>query len=113
MRPGTSDASGVPYVVHGAARLPKSVVGESPGSLLLELVLDPEDLRVIDIAAMPALPGYLTLLRQVFLGRPFDGLEEAGTLFMERYQGPLVRPTLAALSNALLNRRNQQEATAK
>src|SRR5574341_2496707 len=103
MWPGTPDGSKLPYVLHGAARLPKSIVGESPACLLVELALDARDLRVLDVATMPALPGYGARLRQLLVGCSLDRLEEASRSFGERYQGPLLRPTLAALANAALN----------
>ncbi|MEX1253064.1 MAG: hypothetical protein WEE64_01855 [Dehalococcoidia bacterium] len=111
MAPDAQEGVGLPFVVHGVARLPKSICGESPACLLVELVLDAEDQRVLDVAAMPSLPGYAALLKRVLAGCSLDRLEQAGESFAERYRGPLLRPTLAAVANAALNWRNQRDQT--
>lgn len=113
MAPGAEDGSPLPFVVHGVARLPKSIAGESPACLLVELVLNADDLRVMDVAATPALPGYAALLRQVLVGHSLDRLEETALVFSGRYQGPLLRPTLAALANAALNSTNHNHQNSR
>jgi hypothetical protein len=102
-------------IAHGAARLPKTLAGEATGSLILELLLDSAGARVLDVATTIALPGYTALLRAVLVGRSLDEVEAAGRAFAERYRGPLLRPTIAALTNAVLyheggKRRQQPDA---
>jgi hypothetical protein len=97
-------------IAHGAARLPKTLVGESTVALIVELFLDAGGVRILDVAATISVPGYTTLLRRLLVGRSLDEIDAASKAFAERYRGPLLRPTIAALTNAVLNHQTRQQA---
>ena len=105
------ETSAVPFVVCGVARLPRSVGGGESRVLMVELVLDTRDGPILDIATTMSLPGYTTLLRRLFLGRSLDGVQEAAQQLCLHYRGPLLRPTIAALANAVANSRNHAEGS--
>lgn len=91
------------FVTVGFARLPKSIAGEQSGPLIVELTLGPDGKRVVDVATSISLPGYIALLRDLLIGSQVDDLESVVQRVCERYRGPLLRPTVAALRNAVAN----------
>ena len=95
-----------PFIVVGTARLPQSMGGEHTSPLMVELVLDPRDGCILDVATTIALPGYTALLRRLLIGRRLDDVESLGQDLCARYRGPLLRPTIAALANAVANSKN-------
>ena len=90
-------------VVMGNARLPKSMYGEQPGSLMIELAFDSDDGRIVDVATSIALPRYAALLRSLLIGRRLDEVERAAKTLAEYLRGPLLKPTIAALASAVSN----------
>lgn len=97
------------FVVVGIARLPRALAGEQAGPLLIELVVNPKDGIVSAVASSIVLPGYRTLLQRLLIGRR---LEEAGSIAAELCaccRGPLLKPTIAALANAVSNARSKDE----
>lgn len=99
----TCDQQRLALVTVGIARLPKSITGEQSGPLIVELTLDPEGRRIVDVATSISMPGYIALLRNVLIGCYLDDLESVVQRVCERYRGPLLRPTVAALRNAVAN----------
>ena len=97
------------FITLGTARLPKSIAGDHSGSLLLELVLDSSDGRIVDVATTIALPGYTALLRRLLIGRRLDETEEISRRLFSHCRGPLLKPTIAALTNAASNSKNGAE----
>lgn len=104
--PPLEHTTGPPFVAVGAARLPRSLAGEQPGCLMLELVLNSADGSITDVATSVALPGHTALLKRLLLGRPLDEVEAIARDLCAYYRGPLLRPTIAALVNAVANTRN-------
>lgn len=96
----------LPFVAVGAARLPRSISGEQPSYLMLELVLNSADGSITDVATSVALPGHTALLKRLLLGRALDDVEAIARNLCAYYRGPLLRPTVAALANAVANTRN-------
>jgi hypothetical protein len=88
--------------VVGTARLPRTLVGEQSGPLIIELAYDAETRQVVDVATTLQLPMYQQLLRRL-VGSKLQELEAATSLIFTNYRGPLFRPTLAAIANALAN----------
>ncbi len=86
----------------GAARLPRAV-GGACGSLMVELVLDPADSSILDVATTISLPGYTALLKRLLIGRRLDDVGAVARDLCARCRGPLLRPTIAALANAAAN----------
>jgi len=97
------DQQGLAFVTIGIARLPKSIAGEQSGPLIVELTLDPEGKRVVDVATSISLPGYIALLRNLLIGSQVDDLDSVVQRVCDHYRGPLLRPTVAALRNAVAN----------
>ena len=93
-------------IVHGSARLPKSIGGEQSGTLIVELTLDAEGGHIADVAATVSLPGYVALLRSLLVGCRRDEVEAALEQLASHLRGPLLRPTIAALANAVSNHQN-------
>lgn len=87
----------------GNARLPKGIDGGQPSSLMIELALDSDDSRIVDVATSVALPGYAALLRSLLIGRRLDEVECAAQTLSVHLRGPLLKPTIAALANAVSN----------
>ena len=106
---GHEGSADLPFIAIGTARLPKSVGGDQ-GSLLLELVLDSNAGCVIDVASTVLLPGYTGLLRRLLIGCRLDQVEEVARDLAAHFQGPLLRPTIAALTNAAANVKNGSES---
>ena len=94
-------------VLLGTARLPKEFLANNIGSLLLELAVDIEHGRMVSVATNIDLPSYNALLREVLVDRRLDELGACAEEFAARCHGPLAKPTLAALSNALQNSRSE------
>ncbi len=90
------------YGVVGTARLPRAVAGEQAAPLMIELLIDSHSGTIIDVAVTIQLPGYQALLQRL-VGSKLVDVEAAGRALFARYRGPLVRPTLAALANAVAN----------
>ena len=91
-------------VVVGSARLPQSLA--SP-ALFIELELDPCDGHIRHIATSIGLPGYNALLRQLLVGHGLEEVQAAIERFRALYRGPLLKPTIAALANAVSNGKPQ------
>lgn len=109
----SADASpGLPFIVLGAARLPRSIAGEHSSVLMVEFVLDARDGRIVDVATTMALSGHAALLRRLLIGRSLDDVEEIARSLCTRLRGPLLRPTVAALVNAVANGKNRSENVA-
>jgi hypothetical protein len=86
----------------GTARLPKTVAGDQGLPLMIELSLDRDGQRIVDIATSVTLPGYVALLRSFLVGVPLDEvMASAARNLTSRLRGPLLKPTLAALANAV------------
>lgn len=96
----------LPFIVAGSARLPRSIAGEQASPLMVELVLDPRDRCILDVATTISLPGYAALLQRLLIGRRVDEAEAVARNLCTRYRGPLLRPTIAALANAVSNSKN-------
>jgi len=90
-------------IVLGCARLPKSIGGEQPSTLIIELALDTQDGRIAHVATTMPLPGYNATLRSLLLGRRLDEVEGATQKLSAHLRGPLLKPTLAALANCVSN----------
>ena len=90
------------YGVVGTARLPRTVAGEQAAPLMIELLIDSRSGAIIDVAVTIQLPGYQALLQRL-VGSRLDDVEAAGRALFASYRGPLARPTLAALANAVAN----------
>ena len=104
MDAGTScDQQRLAFVTVGIARLPKSIAGEQSGPLIVELTLDPEGNRIVDVATSFSLPGYIALLQHLLIGSRVDELDATVQRVCDHYRGPLLRPTVAALRNAVAN----------
>ena len=93
---------GTPYGVVGTARLPRTVAGDHSAPLIIELTIDPDTNVVVDVASTLQLPCFQKLLLGL-VGINLHELEAAAHNAFAHYRGPLLRPTLAALSNALAN----------
>lgn len=100
----------LPLIVLGTARLPRAVVGEHAEPLLVELVLDRRQRCIRDVATNVSLPGYTDLLRRLLIGHRVDEVERLSYSLCERYRGPLLRPTVAALANAVANSKDAAAA---
>lgn len=96
-------AAGAPLIVVGSARLPKSVSGEQPDTLIIELSLDLRCGRVVDVGSTLPLPAYADMLHSLLVGRRLDELEEAAQELSAHLRGPLLRPTIAALASCFLH----------
>ncbi len=92
-----------PFIVLGTARLPKVVVGDLSSALMIELALDSQDGCIVDVATTVPLPGYTAVLRSLLIGRRLDEVEGAVQKLAAHVRGPLLRPTIAALANAVSN----------
>ncbi len=90
-------------IVLGSARLPKGMGGDEPSALMVELTVDSEGERIVDVATTLLLPGYTALLRSLLVGRRLSEVECAAQQLSARLCGPLLRPTIAALANAVSN----------
>ena len=91
------------FVSVGSARLPKTVSGDGPGVLMIELILDSEAGRIVEVAATIPLPGYAALLRSLLVGQRMDEVEAVARRLSGQFRGPLLRPTIAALASAVSN----------
>jgi hypothetical protein len=69
---------------------------------MIELLIDAATSAILDVASTISLPGYRVLLLQL-VGTRIDDVEAAGQALFASYRGPLARPTLAALANAVAN----------
>ncbi len=94
------------FVVLGSAHLPKALTGGQSSSLLVEIVFDSQERRIINVATTIALPGYVALLRSLLVGRRLEEVDGVTEELSAHLRGPLLRPTLAALTNAVSNSRN-------
>jgi hypothetical protein len=104
MDAGTPSKNGhLAFVTVGTARLPKSIAGEQSGPLIVELALDSEGKRIVDVATSISLPGYIALLRNLLIGSDANELGPVLERVSEHFRGPLLRPTIAALRNAVAN----------
>ena len=93
----------LPVIVVGSGRLPKAVAGDDAGSLMVELQLDPRGGRILDVATTVSLPGYTRLLQSLLIGRRPDEIEHVAQQLGTVLRGPLLKPTVAALMNAVAN----------
>ncbi len=100
------------FVTVGTARLPKSIAAEQSGPLIVELTLDSDGKRIVDVATSVSLPGYIALLRELLIGSEVDDLGAVIERVSGHYRGPLLRPTIAALRNAVANNTKHIEASA-
>ena len=91
------------FLAVGSARLPKMLSGDLAGVLLVELSLDPKTGHIVDVAASVPLPGYAELLRRLLVGRRLSEAQLAFDELGQHLRGPLLKPTVAALVNALDN----------
>jgi len=106
-RPPPEQEGNPALVVVGTARLPQSLASHQSLALFIELELEPCDGHIQGIATSIGLPGYNALLRQLFIGQRLDELQGAMDQFRDRYRGPLLKPTIAALANAVNNGKPQ------
>jgi len=90
-------------VVVGSARLPQSLAHQQPTALLLELGLDAQGECIVDVTTSISLPGCNALLRQLLVGKRLEELGGAIEQLRARLRGPLLKPTIAALVNAIAN----------
>ena len=90
-------------VVMGCARLPKAVLGDVTGTLMIELSLDSQAGRIVGVGATVPLPGYRRLLRRLLIDRHLNEVECVAQGLQEHLRGPLLKPTIAALLNAVAN----------
>jgi hypothetical protein len=88
--------------VVGTARLPRTLAGEQSAPLIIELAFDDASKTITGVASTIQLPLYQTLLRNL-IGVQLAELEFVARGVFAGYSGPLLRPTLAALANALAN----------
>ena len=95
-----------PSIVIGTSRLPKNLRGDEGVVLIVELALDAQSGRILDVATTVPLPGYGALLRSVLVQRTLEDVEGAAEQLALRLHGPLLRPTIAALASAVANSRN-------
>lgn len=99
-KPEMSEAEEL-LVIVGTARLPEALSQDGLTGLLLELTVEPRTNRIIDVAASIQLPSYVALLKQALVSQSLDRLEDALERIRAHLQGPLVRPTVAALQHAV------------
>ncbi|MBI4571025.1 MAG: hypothetical protein HY723_03675 [Chloroflexi bacterium] len=104
--------SELPIVAVGIARLPRTVVGDGGQPLMIELTVEPPAGLISAVAATVSLPGYTALLQGLLVGTHIDQAEAAVHRIALRLRGPLLRPTLAAVANALANMRSEAAAVA-
>jgi hypothetical protein len=78
------------------------VAGDQSAPLIIELSIDPGTHVIVDVASTLQLPCFQTLLHRL-VGIKLDELESVGRTAFANYRGPLLRPALAALQNALAN----------
>lgn len=97
-------------IVVGSARLPKSVSGEEPSILMIELVVHPRDGRVADVGTTVRLSGYTEMLQSFLIGRDLNAVEGAALELSAHLRGPLLKPTIAALANCVRNVTRSSEA---
>lgn len=90
-------------IVLGSARLPRTVGGEQPSTLMIELAVDSQNGRIADVAATVPLPGYIGTLRSLLVGRRLDEVEDTAQKLSAHLRGPLLKPTIAALANCVAN----------
>ncbi len=90
-------------IVLGSARLPKTVGGEQPSTLMIELAVNSQDGRIADVAATVPLPGYIGTLRSLLVGRRLGEVEDTAQKLSAHLRGPLLKPTIAALVNCVSN----------
>ncbi len=93
-------------VAVGSARLPKAVVGEGPGALMVELVIEAGESSIVDVATNLGLPGCNALLRTLLVGRTLDDVGKVVEELSERLRGPIAKPAAAALLRAAASARN-------
>ena len=100
---GSDPERAVPVVVHGIARLPKVCGGnEQPQPLIVELVLDPDGQRITNVSTNFPFDGYLSLLRRLLIGRYVEDIQQQVVPYLpDHCRSPLLKPTLAALQQAL------------
>ena len=91
------------FVAVGSARLPKTLSGDLAGVLLVELSLDPKTGHIVDVYASLPLPGYVELLRRLLVGRCSCDAQHAFDQLGQHLRGALLKPTVAALIDALAN----------
>ncbi|OGO49394.1 MAG: hypothetical protein A2148_06825 [Chloroflexi bacterium RBG_16_68_14] len=103
---------GPSMVVLGSARLPKGIGGNEASALMIELSIDSEDGRIEEVATTLLLPGYTALLRSLLIGRRLDEVEGAAQQLGARLRGALLRPTVAALANAVSHGTHREGALA-
>ncbi len=99
--------SSIPFIAVSTARLPKTVAGDQPGILMVELAVDSPDRHIVDIATTVTLPSYSDLLRRLLIGRPLGEVECATPEICSHLRGPLLKPTIAALASAVANAANR------
>lgn len=104
--------SGLPIVAVGIARLPRAIVGDGGQPLMIELTVDLPAGLISAVSATVALPGYQALLQGLLVGTHIDQAEAAAQRIAQHFRGPLLRPTLAAVANALANMRSEAAAVA-
>ena len=105
--PASQAAKELCCVALGGARLPKAFVAEQSGVLIVELVLDSWAGPIVDVATTIPLPGHSALLRTLLVGRRLDGVAGALQILSAQLRGPLLKPTIAALANAVSNAENR------
>src|SRR3990172_11012595 len=98
----------LPFVAVGSARLPRSFAGNQASPLMVELVFDPAG-SILDVATSIPLPGYTALLKRLLIGHGLAEIERLVQDLCLRYRGPLLRPTIAALANAVANSRDRRQ----
>ncbi len=68
---------------------------------MIELALENVGGRIVQVASTLALPGYLRLLRRLLVGSRLEGMEEVFRHLTTYVRGPLLKPTIAALTKAV------------
>lgn len=90
-----------PLIALGTARVSNGLLGPGNPLLMVELVVDPEPLSIIDADSNVALPGYSALLKGALRGRTTDDRSVILREISSSLSGPLLKPTLAAVRRAL------------
>ena len=87
----------LPIVVMGTARLPEAW---DAGVLMIELAMDSRCAEIHRVASNIRLPGYTELLRRLLIGKRPEDIPAVAVRICAHLRGPLLKPTVAALTNA-------------
>lgn len=102
---GTAERSqnglGLPVIALGTARLPAGALGDKPSPLIIELALDDTGTRVLEVATNIPLPGYNRMLRRLLVEKCLKDADAIAEQIESLCKGPLMKPTVAALKNAV------------